>query len=74
MPATVTDGEVARGWRLGARSDLIGLAGLRRAALLSYNRSVPYGNKVLAEGSRYLSALSLPELPPATTPAVTPEG
>lgn len=48
--------------------------GLRRAALLSYNRSVPYGNKVLAEGSRYFSALSLPELPPATTPAVTPVG
>lgn len=35
-----------------------------RGALLSYNRSVPYGTKVLAEGERYRDALELPELPP----------
>ena len=35
-----------------------------RTALLSYNRSVPYGTKVLEEGHRYRAALDLPDLPP----------
>lgn len=39
-------------------------AGAQRAALLRYNRSVPYGSKVLAEGGGYRDALELPEVPP----------
>ncbi|MEZ5140067.1 MAG: hypothetical protein R2702_11830 [Acidimicrobiales bacterium] len=39
--------------------------GAQRAALLRYNRSVPYGSQVLAEGGRYRDALAeLPDLPP----------
>jgi membrane-bound lytic murein transglycosylase B len=34
-----------------------------RSALLAYNRSVPYGTKVLAEGGRYRDALDLPDIP-----------
>lgn len=45
------------------RSDLT-VEPAMRAALLSYNRSVPYGTKVLSEGRRYRDALDLPDLPP----------
>ncbi len=41
-----------------------------RVALLSYNRSVPYGTKVLAEGRAYREALDLPDRGPAPLPAV----
>lgn len=38
--------------------------GAQRAALLRYNRSVPYGSKVLAEGRGYRDSLELPDEPP----------
>ena len=44
------------------RTDLTDEAALR-GALLSYNRSVPYGTKVIAEGRRYAEAVGLPDLP-----------
>jgi len=47
-----------------SRGDLVA-EGPIRAALLAYNRSVPYGTKVLDNGGRYRDALDLPELPPA---------
>jgi membrane-bound lytic murein transglycosylase B len=45
------------------RGDLL-TEGAIRGGLLAYNRSVPYGTKVLAEGGRYRDALDLPEVPP----------
>lgn len=39
------------------------------AALLSYNRSLPYGAKVTSIGRGYLSALGLPDMPPEDTTA-----
>jgi membrane-bound lytic murein transglycosylase B len=35
----------------------------QRAALLAYNRSIPYGTKVLGAGTRLRDALDLPDLP-----------
>jgi membrane-bound lytic murein transglycosylase B len=35
----------------------------QRAALLAYNRSVPYGTKVIGAGERLRDALELPDLP-----------
>jgi membrane-bound lytic murein transglycosylase B len=35
-----------------------------RAALLSYNHSVPYGNEVMAHGQAYRDDLKLPDVPP----------
>ncbi|MCB0960589.1 MAG: hypothetical protein KDB04_13860 [Acidimicrobiales bacterium] len=47
--------------------------GAQRAALLRYNRSVPYGSQVLAEGGRYRDALpELDDLPPI--PELDPAG
>jgi membrane-bound lytic murein transglycosylase B len=45
-----------------SRGDLLTEATIRNA-LLAYNRSVPYGTKVLAEGGRYRDALELPDIP-----------
>ncbi|WP_421120921.1 hypothetical protein ACE2AJ_06430 [Aquihabitans daechungensis] len=45
-----------------SRGDLLTEAQIR-GALLAYNRSVPYGTKVLAEGGRYRDALELPDIP-----------
>ncbi len=45
-----------------SRGDLLSEAQIRNA-LLAYNRSVPYGTKVLAEGGRYRDALELPDIP-----------
>jgi membrane-bound lytic murein transglycosylase B len=47
-----------------SRGDLLTEAAIRNA-LLAYNRSVPYGTKVLAEGGRYRDALDLPDIPEA---------
>ena len=44
------------------RTDLTDEAALR-GALLSYNRSVPYATKVIAEGRGYAEALGLPDVP-----------
>ena len=45
-----------------SRGDLLTEPQIRNA-LLAYNRSVPYGTKVLAEGGRYRDALDLPDIP-----------
>jgi membrane-bound lytic murein transglycosylase B len=45
-----------------SRGDLVTEPAIRNA-LLAYNRSVPYGTKVLAEGGRYRDALELPDIP-----------
>ncbi len=45
-----------------SRGDLLDEPAIRNA-LLAYNRSVPYGTKVLAEGERYRDALELPDIP-----------
>lgn len=45
-----------------SRGDLLTEPAIRNA-LLAYNRSVPYGTKVLAEGGRYRDALELPDIP-----------
>jgi membrane-bound lytic murein transglycosylase B len=45
-----------------SRGDLLAEPAIRNA-LLAYNRSVPYGTKVLAEGGRYRDALDLPDIP-----------
>ncbi len=42
--------------------------GVQRVALLSYNRSVPYGTQVLQHGNRYRDELGLPDLPPKALP------
>ncbi|MCU1356993.1 MAG: putative secreted protein [Acidimicrobiales bacterium] len=42
-----------------------------RAALLSYNRSVPYGTRVLDAGRRYRDELGLPDEPPEASPATS---
>ena len=47
-----------------SRGDLLTEPAIR-TALLAYNRSVPYGTKVLAEGGRYRDALGLPDIPPS---------
>lgn len=47
-----------------SRGDLLTEPAIR-GALLAYNRSVPYGTKVLAEGGRYRDALDLPDIPPS---------
>lgn len=44
-----------------------------RAALLAYNRSVPYGTKVLAEGGRYRDALDLPDIPASRPDDIGPD-
>ncbi len=46
-----------------AGADLTTEAG-QRAGLLRYNRSVPYGSKVLAEGRAYRDGLELDDVPP----------
>ena len=45
-----------------------------RSALLSYNRSIPYGNQVIANGERYRDALDLPDLAPLPDGAAPPKG
>jgi membrane-bound lytic murein transglycosylase B len=52
-----------------ARYLCFGRSGLRtdeeqRAALLSYNRSIPYGTKVIAAGGAHRDRLDLPDVPP----------
>ncbi len=42
------------------------------AALLSYNRSGPYGQKVTAAAKRYRDLLDLPDLPPENTDTSVP--
>jgi membrane-bound lytic murein transglycosylase B len=50
-----------------SRGDLLTEPAIR-GALLAYNRSVPYGTKVLAEGGRYRDALDLPDIPETRDP------
>lgn len=50
-----------------SRGDLLTEPAIR-GALLAYNRSVPYGTKVLAEGGRYRDALELPDIPETRDP------
>ncbi len=45
-----------------SRGDLVTEPAIR-GALLAYNRSAPYGTKVLAEGGRYRDRLDLPDVP-----------
>jgi membrane-bound lytic murein transglycosylase B len=54
-----------------SRGDLTTEAQIR-TALLAYNRSVPYGTKVLAEGGRYRDALDLPDVPATRTASTAP--
>ncbi|MGN6695840.1 MAG: hypothetical protein ACTHN0_16810 [Aquihabitans sp.] len=56
-----------------SRGDLDDEAKIRNA-LLAYNRSVPYGTKVLAEGGRYREALELPDVPASRPKDITPDG
>ena len=44
-----------------------------RGALLAYNRSVPYGTKVLAEGGSYRDALELPDVPESRPDDIPPD-
>jgi hypothetical protein len=41
---------------------------------MAYNRSVPYGTKVLAEGGRYRDALDLPDVPVSRAANTTDTG
>jgi membrane-bound lytic murein transglycosylase B len=56
-----------------SRGDLDDEAKIRNA-LLAYNRSVPYGTKVLAEGGRYRDALELPDVPESRPADIPPDG
>lgn len=58
---------------VAGRGSLLDEAG-QRSGLLAYNRSVPYGNMVLATGGSYRDALNLPDLgTPDPTTEVAPE-
>ena len=56
-----------------SRGDLDDEAKIRNA-LLAYNRSVPYGTKVLAEGGSYRDALELPDIPESRPDDIPPDG
>jgi len=56
-----------------SRGDLLTEPAIRNA-LLAYNRSVPYGTKVLAEGGRYRDALELPDVPESRPDDIGPDG
>jgi membrane-bound lytic murein transglycosylase B len=56
-----------------SRGDLLTEPAIR-GALMAYNRSVPYGTKVLAEGGRYRDALDLPDVPVSRAANTTDTG
>jgi membrane-bound lytic murein transglycosylase B len=67
-PHNIYDASLAAARYLCFTGGSLTTEGAIRTALLAYNRSVPYGTKVIAEGRRYRDALELPDL------ATRPEG